>query len=122
MFKSEYLTGKFLKKNQSGYTLIELLVVIAILGVIVAVAVPNIVRFSGSGETEAAATELHNVLVAASAAVHAGNGECEAITEYTQILSTNGNGNEVGDYLVNDTSWKYMVNSIGVVAQGEKVE
>ncbi|GAG76781.1 unnamed protein product, partial [marine sediment metagenome] len=42
-------------------TLIELLVVIAILGVIAAVAVPNVGKFIGRGKTEAYATELHNV-------------------------------------------------------------
>jgi type IV pilus assembly protein PilA len=56
--------NKLLKKFQAGekgFTLIELLVVIAILGVIAAVAIPNIISFIGRGETEARETELHNV-------------------------------------------------------------
>jgi len=121
MFTNKNPESKLFKKNQPGYTLIELLVVIAILGVIVGVAVPNIVEFSGAGDAEAAGAELHNVIVAATAAVHAGNGACEPINEYSQILSTNGNGKKVGDYLVNDTSWKYKVTPIGVVDQGDKV-
>lgn len=120
MFETKCPVFKCFKKNQKGYTLIELLVVIAVLGVIAAVAVPNIVKFMDSGETEAAGAELHNVQVAASAAVHEGDGECEPINEYAQIFSTNGNGIKVGDYLINDTTWEYIVTEIGVVEQGDK--
>ncbi len=48
-------------KSQKGFSLIELLVVIAILGVLAAIAVPNVSRFLGVGKAEAASTELSNV-------------------------------------------------------------
>ena len=61
---------RFLRKfhyGEKGFTLIELLVVVAILGVLAAVAVPNVGKFIGKGKTEAYETELHNVQTAVTA-------------------------------------------------------
>ncbi len=49
------------KRGEKGFTLIELLIVVAILGVLAAVVIPNVGRFIGRGETEAASTELANI-------------------------------------------------------------
>ena len=49
------------KRGEKGFTLIELLIVVAILGVLAAVVIPNVGRFIGRGEEEAADTELTNI-------------------------------------------------------------
>ncbi len=61
---------KFFKQfrhGEKGFTLIELLVVVAILGVLAAVAVPNVGKFIGKGKTESYETELHNIQTATMA-------------------------------------------------------
>ena len=52
------------KRGEKGFTLIELLIDVAILGVLAAVVIPNVGRFIGRGEEEAAETELSNIQTA----------------------------------------------------------
>jgi len=53
--------------EERGFTLIELLVVVAVLGALAGVAIPNVGRFIGTGETESHEAELHNIQTATMA-------------------------------------------------------
>lgn len=52
------------RRGAKGFTLIELLIVVAILGVLAAIVIPNVGRFIGRGQDEAANTELASIQAA----------------------------------------------------------
>jgi len=56
-----------LVEGERGFSLVDTLVTVGILGIISAVAIVNLVRFTDSGEVEAAETELHNIQTVVSA-------------------------------------------------------
>lgn len=55
------------RKAQKGFTLIELLIVVAILGVLAAIAIPNLGKFVGSSKVSAASAEAGMVETAIQA-------------------------------------------------------
>jgi type IV pilus assembly protein PilA len=113
------LTGR-----QKGFTLIEILVVVAILGVLTAVAVPNLINFLGSGETEARETERDSVQ-AAMIALMLDNGIATVIpraaplgdlTGWPNWIGKQAGDNDFGVYLVDaDVEFEYSWNNEGVV-------
>jgi len=97
------------KRSEKGFTLIEVLIVVALLGLLAAIAIPNLVGFMEKGAVEAANTEAHNVQITVSSYILASKTDNdENLTGLTGTLGYNGTteGN------LNDDISPYFLTSV----------
>ncbi len=122
------LVKEGLTNRQKGFTLIEVLLVITIMGVLAAIAVPNLISFLDTGKTEAMETERDGVQ-AAMIAVMMDNGITSVTPRAAPLGDLTGwpiwagkqaGDNDFGYFLVDaDVGFEFTWNSEGVVSVSE---
>jgi type IV pilus assembly protein PilA len=117
---------KQFRYGEKGFTLIELLIVIAVLGVLAAVVIPNVSRFTKSGQKAAAMQEMETLQTAVDAAMaEAGEVALSAAevdygphADPAGTFEVESSGVFVGDFLRRAIDGEWTIGTDGQITAG----